>query len=101
MEDIKTSKCLSDSLEIVIVIVVIVADVDLESTNERTYWVWPDPSGCHSGLATPMHCTLHYWTVMLHYWPVMGQANIDCIGAVFSRPRGVSVPGKRAPETRN
>ena len=33
MEDIKTSKCLSDSLEIVIVIV---ADVDLESTNERT-----------------------------------------------------------------
>ena len=34
MEDIKTSKCLSDSLEIVIVIV---ADVDLESTNERTY----------------------------------------------------------------
>ena len=37
MEDIKTSKCLSDSLETVIVIVVIVADVDLESTNERTY----------------------------------------------------------------
>ena len=23
------------------------------------------------------------------------------LGAVFSRPRGVSVPGKRAPETRN
>ena len=55
---------------------------------------WTHP--CTALIALPC-CTSG--TAMLHYCTVMVQANIDCIGAVMGRPRGVSGPSQRSPET--